>query len=150
MSLTRSKGLLSVIAILLVLSCNRGTTRAVWLYSPNGNLQANTVEVPGWGATNGPGYLVVLNPRSRPFNSRRLGPPVWSSYQVPVKYLFWRDNMTLEVVVSPENRDYFDTIRVATIEGVTVVTTVLDGTSKREVFEAVPIEVQGESASPGS
>ena len=79
-----------------------------------------------------------------------MGPEVWKSYQVEVQYLFWRDDKTLEIVVPRSRQDYLDTIRVRSVEGVTVITTVLEGTSKREVFEAVPIEVQSESANPGS
>ncbi|MEO8276238.1 MAG: hypothetical protein ABI639_08450 [Thermoanaerobaculia bacterium] len=49
-------------------------------------------------------------------------------------------------------RDFGDpihNIRLRPVEGLTVVTTLLNGTSKREVFEAVPIEVQSEGPISG-
>ncbi len=83
---------------------------------------------------------------SRAGHSRETGPEVWKSYGVS-SVLARRQ--TLEVVIPRSPQDY-PNIRVRPIEGVTVVTTVIDGTSKREVFEAAPIEVQSESANPGS
>lgn len=135
-----------VFSSLLLASCNRGT-QVMWLMSPEGNFEANVVKSGGWGATVGTEYRVLVNTRARPFSLSNQGPPSWEAYSVPVKYLFWRDDRTIEVVVSWENRAHFRTIRVASIEGVSVVTTVLRGTSKRDVFDARLIETQ-ESANP--
>lgn len=139
---------LLTVATLLLASCGRGT-QLVWLDSPDGSLQANVVKSGGWGATVGTEYRVLINTRAHPFSLSAQGRAAWEAYRVPVKYLFWRDNKTLEVVVSPESREQFRTIRVTTVAGVTVVTTVLDGTSKREVFDAIPIGVQTERTDPG-
>jgi hypothetical protein len=68
---------------------------------------------------------------------------------VEVKYIFWRDENTLEVVVDPYRGERLDTIRVRLLEGVKVVTTVLGGTSKKDVMEAVPIEVRNECDGDG-
>ena len=135
-----------VLSSLLLASCNRGT-QVLWLMSPDGNLEANVVKSGGWGATVGTEYRVLVNTRANPFSLSAQGPPAWEAYSVPVKYLFWRDDKTLEVVVSRENRAHFRTIRVASIEGVSVVTTVLHGTSKRDAFDARLLETQ-DSANP--
>lgn len=50
--------------------------------------------------------------------------------------------------MSRVDRAHFEKIRVARREGVSVVTTVLSGTSKREVLEAVPMEAHDEAAKP--
>ena len=118
--------------------------------SPDGKLAAHIVRFDGGGATVSTGFQVLVRTRAESLDLRELGPPVWSSNGVPVSYLFWRDDQTLEVVIPREHRDPIQNIRLRPIKGVTVVTTVLGGTSKREVFDAVPIEVRSESASPDS
>jgi len=149
MPLTRRFKLSIAVSMLLLGAC-RPWTPTTSISSPNGDFRATVVEADGGGATVSTSYRVLLNSRARPFTRSKLGPEVWKSYGVEVKYVFWRDDKTLEVVVPRSRQDYLDSIRVRSIEGVTVVTTVIDGTSKREVFEAVPIEVQSESANPGS
>jgi hypothetical protein len=148
MSLTR-RFKLSIVASMLLLGACQPWTPTTSIPSPNGDFRATVVEADGGGATVGTSYRVLLNSLAHPFRRSKMGPEVWKSYQVEVKYVFWRDDKTLEVVVPKSRQDYLDTIRVRSIEGVTVVTTVLNGTSKQEVFEAVPIEVQTESAVPG-
>lgn len=149
MSLTRTLKVGVAVASLLILSCEQGTVTSS-IPSPNGELEARVIRFDKGGATVSNTYRVQLNSRAHPFDrSKEMGPPAWVSYGVAVKYLFWRDDKTLEVVVSEDRRENFDTIRVVSIDGVTVVTTVLNGTSKQEVFDAVPIEVPTESAAAG-
>lgn len=149
MSLTRSLKLSTSFTMLLLASCDSGTV-TMSIPSPDGKLAAHVVQFDGGGATVATGFQVLVGTRDESLDLRELGSPVWSSNGVPVRYLFWRDDQTLEVVIHREHRDPIQNIRLHPTEGVTVVTTVLDGTSKRKVFEAVPIEVQSESAKPGS
>lgn len=121
--------------ILLLSGCSE--RRDTWrLKSPSGQQTAYVVLQLGGGATVGSIFEVIVTGPGEQFTLRGKTPLVWKSYEVPVKYVFWRDESTIEILVSSLDRKHFDTIGAARGGRLRIVTTVLNGTSKENVLQS--------------
>lgn len=109
-------------------------TAVTGIESPDGSLRADVLKSISGGGTVGAVYRVLVAPGSKPLDLARQRAPSWESYRVPVRYLFWRDGSTLEVVVSAKDQAQFDTIKVVHTDGVHIETRVMTGTAKEAVF----------------
>lgn len=63
-------------------------------------------------------------------------PAIWQSEGVPVRYLFWLDDQTLEALVLESDRSRFDSIRTRSVEGVRVVTRAIPSTAMNTVLDS--------------
>lgn len=78
----------------------------------------------------------------RPFTDWKWGKPLpdrptlWRSDNVPVRYLFWLDDETLEVLVLETDRSGFDSIRARSVGGVRVVTRAILTTAMATVLDS--------------
>jgi hypothetical protein len=63
-------------------------------------------------------------------------PASWRSEGVPVRYLFWLDDQTLEALVLESDRSRFDSIRARSVEGVRVVTRAIPSTAMNTVLDS--------------
>jgi len=132
--------------IFTVLVSTAGCRDAYWrpivsVASPNSSLRAHAVRYSGGGATVGTGYGIVIASDATPLDYRAELSLAWRSYGVPIKYVFWRNDDTLEVVVSNEDRYDFDTIRLSPPSSISIITTVMVGSRKEDVFSARELEV---------
>ncbi|MBP9146482.1 MAG: hypothetical protein KBI44_18525 [Thermoanaerobaculia bacterium] len=109
--------------------------------SPDSSLRAHAVRYSGGGATVGTGYGIVIASDATPLDYRTELSFAWRSYGVPIKYVFWRSDDTLEVVVSNEDRYDFESIRLSPPSSISIITTVMVGSRKEDVLDARQLEV---------
>ena len=109
--------------------------------SPDGRFRAYALRWSGGGATVGTVYGVIISETASPIHFGSKFDCDWEAYGVAVKYLFWRADGALEVVVSNEDRYDFANIRVTPRKGIPVVTTVMKDPTKDAVFSASELQV---------
>lgn len=63
-------------------------------------------------------------------------PAIWQSKGVPVRYLFWLDDQTLEALVLESDRSRFHSIQSRSVEGVRVVTRAIPSTAMNTVLDS--------------
>lgn len=121
-------------------SCRRPWTNLVAITSPDGKLRAHAVKWSG-GATVGVVYGVVISRTSVPVDFHSDFACDWEAYNVAIQYLFWREDGSLEVVVSNEHRVNFDKIRLRPREGFRIHTMVTKDATKEAVLSAEELKI---------
>lgn len=109
------------------------------IYSPDGQSRAMVAAEGFGGALGGFRWFIDISPleyRAIPTSADNC----WASYRVVPRYVFWRSNNVLEVVVTSEREHFFDRIELGACPEVEVVTTVAVSTLKDDVSSAIPLE----------
>ncbi len=111
--------------------------------SPSGERVAQLYRTGGnGGATDGFVYRLVVAENSRrpaPLNPEEEW--IWRAYVIYPTYIFWLDEATIEVQITPEDLPRLYGVRARERNGVRAVVTVIEDRSKTGVLRARPVQV---------
>lgn len=98
---------------------------------------------PVLGASRPENFYVVIAGRDQRLHEIDRSAAVWRSEAIPPMYIFWLDEKHLEVVIGEEWRDGQERIRPRADADVSVVTTFVTSTRKRDLLRSDSASASG-------